>query len=97
MIVYAAVGFVAGMCPSTAAKPASHQHHHGKISHTLGCAWACHGTANHGAVDLTSRWFAVWLLLACLFFIGLPIRTVPLATIAARAPPFLSQPSASQR
>ena len=97
LVVYASVGFVAAMCPSTAAKEASHQHHDGKVSHTLGCAWACHSTESHGAVDLTSRWITVWLLLACFFFISLPIRAVHRTILEARAPPFLSQPSASRR
>jgi len=96
-MVYAAVGFVAGACPSTFAATSSHQHHHGKASHTIGCAWACQGSADHGAFDAISPWVPTWLVLTWLFFIDISPTPAQFVAIAARAPPFPSPSNASRQ
>ncbi|HKN88475.1 MAG TPA: hypothetical protein VJV04_16530 [Nitrospiraceae bacterium] len=95
ILLYAIVGFLAGACPSlpvhpSPSQPPHHQHHPqpGKpASHTLTCVWACHASANSGAIDVPSQLVLVWFVATLLVFPEVWMCLTRLLLIFARPPP----------
>jgi hypothetical protein len=91
VLLYVIVGFVAGVCPSSAGQTAQQHHHHQKpATHALACAWACHASAQQSAVDSSAQILLLRLALTFVLVAGVWGSPVRLILITARPPPLFS-------
>lgn len=89
MLLYFVVGFIAGVCPAIPGQSTQHHHHHKPVTHAMACAWACHASANLGAVDTSSPLALVWLAIILLPLMAYLIGLTWLIFFSARPPPSL--------